>query len=74
MLRAFLLLSVLLLHCAGTKNGAIVKEVVNDKNVFFAMSKFEGYSFLKQYGLTLCKLDSSNESFEKVYIFYYKEE
>lgn len=74
MLRAFLLLSVLLIGCAGTKNGAIEK-AGNDKNVFFSMSKKEGFDYLKLMQLTLRKIDSVNEgSSGKVYIFHYREQ
>jgi len=73
-MRLLLIFFLLLLGCAGTKNDAI-KKAGHDKHVFFAMTKKEGYDYLKMMQLTLRKIDSVNEgSAGKVYIFFYREQ
>lgn len=70
-MRLAFLIFFILLGCAGTKNGAI-ERVGNDKNVFFSMTKKDGYDYLKMQGFTLRKLDSVRENVGKVYLFYYR--
>jgi hypothetical protein len=71
-MRFILFVFFILISCAGTKNGAIEK-ASNDKNVFFTMSKKDGYDYIKMEGFSLRKLDSVKENVGRVYLFYYKQ-
>ncbi|MBF0556374.1 MAG: hypothetical protein HQK96_17795 [Nitrospirae bacterium] len=70
-MRLAFLIFFILLGCAGTENG-VIKHASNDKNVFFSMTKKDGYDYLKMQGFTLRKLDSVKENVGKVYLFYYR--
>lgn len=71
-MRLLLISFLFLFGCASTND--VTKKVGNDKHVFFATSKKEGYEFLKMQELTLRRIDSVRETTGKVYLFFYRDQ
>ena len=71
-MRIFLISFLILFGCASTND--VTKKVGNDKRVFFATSKKEGYEFMKMQELTLRRIDSVREPTGTVYLFFYKDQ